>query len=202
MRINLIQEYYINPERQSELDYCLAQNIKNPAIDKIVLLCENCDAQLFDNGKTICIPTISRATYKELFNYADPESINIIANMDIFFDETIALARGIKENECYALTRYEYGKHFDPYLFGGNGRKDSQDVWIFKCAIKPVKAAFVLGVGGCDNRIAYLLNEVGYTVKNPCHSIKSYHYHIGNTRTWQSKPPVEPPYLYVEPCAL
>lgn len=131
----------------------------------------------------------------------EDDAVNVIVNSDIFFDETINLARIIKPNQCYALTRYDWN---------GNGharflnRADSQDAWIFRGRIKKeMYSDFCLGVPGCDNRIAYEIKKAGYIILNPSKSIHALHYHASGERSYTSKTePVAKPYHFVPPCAL
>ena len=45
----------------------------------------------------------------------------------------------------------------------------------------------MLGVGGCDNKIAYVMKQSDYEVLNPCREIKTYHKHKSNIRNWYPK---------------
>jgi len=62
-------------------------------------------------------------------------------------------------------------------------------------------ADFTLGIAGCDNKIAHLLNK-HYTLKNPSLSIKTYHLHNTNIRNYINFSHVErlpPPYFTIKP---
>lgn len=126
-------------KRNLELEECLWQNQNNPLISKVVEVKDK------------------RPTYNEFFEMFDKEAVNIIINSDIFFNESIKAVKGIKDNQCFALTRWDWN---------GNGhakflnRIDSQDAWAFRGRLrKNIEANFCLGVPGCDNRIAYLLKK-------------------------------------------
>lgn len=176
--------------RQVELDICLEKNMALPFLTVH-------DIQ-------------PRPTFNDYFNsifmqYSygkfELDDIFVIANSDIYFDETLLLANNIKHGEVYALTRYDI-KRGQARFFD---RPDSQDVWIFRGGINPIDGAdFHLGVGGCDNRIAYLLNKAGYKVTNPSLSIKTYHLHESGIRTFDYKKHkvVPPPYLTLKPITL
>ncbi|MEE9572878.1 MAG: hypothetical protein V3W20_07520, partial [Candidatus Neomarinimicrobiota bacterium] len=145
------------------------KNKKNALIDNIIIV--NRD---------------ERATYGDFFRATAPYSkdVNIIANTDIYFDETIELASQIKQKQCYALTRWElYGgtvisftqRHGRPGYVQPSPPEWSQDTWIFRGAIRPESydnviavnnktrgsepIPFYLGIPGCDNKIAALLRE-------------------------------------------
>lgn len=172
-----------NPERQDELEECLYQNQNNPHISKVVEVRDR------------------RPTFQNLFDLFDENAINVIVNSDIFFTETIQLAKLIKPNQAFALCRYDWN---------GNGhakfinRYDAQDAWVFRGKIKKkIYADFHLGIPGCDNRLAYELKKAGYLVTNPSLSIHALHYHTSQVRHYNSKTPaVAQPYHFVHPCAL
>ena len=97
-RKNLFINYYIdkNQDRAKEIDECLKKNIKNPLIDKIIIVTEeNVTDELLNNlnKKIKIIQVNSRPTYVDFFNYANEISsygdIAIVANSDIYFDETL-----------------------------------------------------------------------------------------------------------------
>jgi len=58
-------------------------------------------------------------------------------------------------------------------------------------------ANFTQGVPGCDNKIAYLLQEAGYVVTNPSTTIKTYHLHLSGIRHYNAKYRVPRPRINV-----
>jgi hypothetical protein len=138
--------------------------------------------------------------------YKKPNEVNIIANADIYFDETIGYAKKISEGECYALTRWELvnGRVVDFNTRHGRPSPPewSQDAWIFRGSIQPnkfdnVKALnesarvteiipFTLGIPGCDNKFCALLKERGVNVMNPSKTIKAIHVHQDSKRFYPS----------------
>jgi hypothetical protein len=193
--MNYYTEYWDcgNEDRNSEVITCINNNIKSNLFDKIFIFSENKEERLLEN------PIItSRITYQYVFDNCR-EGINVFCNSDIEFDETIKLAENIKNDEFYALTRYEDNiklhKFDDPYK-----GQDSQDVWIWKDACKIKNANFSLGLPGCDNKIAYFAVMNRYKVKNPSLSIKTYHKHLTNIRDGSSadlSKRLPPPYAMV-----
>lgn len=171
-----------NIDRQRELDFCLDYNLKSGFFNKVISVKE-------------------RPTYNSLFELTKdyPSDINIISNSDIFFTENILQSKYIKDNQCYALSRWDY-------VSGGSvkfhNRSDSQDVWIFRGECKIKTANFFMGLPGCDNRVAHEFKENGYEVLNPALSIRAIHLHLSNKRNYTSKDTVSKPYLYVNPCKL
>ena len=138
------------------------------------------------------------------------EGYIVIANSDIFFDTSLLNTRKSclsQIKSAYALLRFEYKNEYDNEidkcnLYGIRG--DSQDVWIFHSKFKPSKeliiaSSFYLGVPGCDNKIAYLMNSDGYKCFNEPFIIKTYHYHTSKYRTYTAKDKIARPYLFIEP---
>jgi len=184
----LINRYHDHkPARNTELEKCLSLNEANSFIRVRELY--------------------SRPTFNEFFDAANsffPEgSVVAISNSDIFFDETIQLAENIKENEVYALSRWDIQKDGSSKLFN---RWDSQDTWIFRTPIKEIQGAdFTLGLGGSDNVIAHLLEQSGYVVTNPSKTIHCHHLHLSNVRNYIQGSNVQrlpPPYKLVTPTEL
>ena len=175
----LIQPRYqsSNLERQRELDLVRQRN-----------------ADLFLNLKTP-----EERQFAKLFEFAEEGKINIIANADISFDETIRRAASLGPNECFALSRYDLnGSLFDtPY---------SQDTWIFrgKPNLSPGFANFSMGVPGCDNRLLWELQESGYVLSNPSRTIKTWHHHDSSYRSYvlENIQPIPPPYALLAPHEL
>lgn len=186
--INLfVQVYECNDaKRQSELNECLRIN-----------------KELNINGVPYfnVIEITERLTFRQMFDLTAKYSdcINIIANSDIYFDETILNARWIKSNDCWALSRWDYtdGRAI---LFN---RKDSQDVWIFNGLVDGQFGDYFLGTPGCDNRLAWDLKTHGYNVTNPSMSIHAIHLHETNYRTYTKETTAVPrPYHFILPTYL
>jgi hypothetical protein len=232
--INLFISLYpeTNDRRIQDFAHCLITNQKNRLIDRIFILAEG-GVHVSDFGATgnrcTLIPVSHRPTYAEYFaeatNAAGPDTISVIANADIYFDETLALALPMRDIDCYALLRYEttryerpdlgivgevggqqhWGCHYDKRRPGMrhielcNG---SQDAWIFKGPIFVKGADFCPGLMNCDTRIAFQASATCYRVFNPSLSIKCWHVH----RDWHERhnekrlPPG--PELFTAPCSL
>jgi len=167
-------------ERQKELDACLFENKNRKHFADITEVPE-------------------RLTYAQLFKLCKKDSINVISNSDIYFDETILYARFMHEQSCYALSRWDYQGDNIAVLFD---RKDSQDAWIFNGMPNVSNCDFQLGIPGTDNRIAYEIKRSGYNVLNPSKTIHAIHVHLtGNrTRTYDEKTSRIPePYHFIHP---
>ena len=83
-------------------------------------------------------------------------------------------------------------------------RPDSQDSWIYHSKYRPDKRIinkcnFGFGQPGCDNKIAYIITQYGYTCYNEPWNIKSYHNHKTQVRNYTIKDVISPPWLKIEP---
>ena len=125
-----------------------------------------------------------RPMFKEFFADAGrfAEDVNVVANLDIYFDQSIKLAKWITDDVVYCLTRWEDdGKGnictFKEKHYGHPGEW-SQDAWIFTgTKVQNIKSEFCLGDRGCDNHLAWLFNQAGIKVQNPSEDIKAIHLH-------------------------
>jgi hypothetical protein len=178
-----------DPERKAEFDKCLELNTNNPLIDKIVL-----------------INTEARPTYEMVFNMFQQDSVNILANSDIYFDDTIQFARAIGDREFFALTRWELLDNkvmFFTERHPGVPAKYSQDAWIVGGKPNVRNANFMMGVPGCDNRIARVIWDSGYIVRNPSYTIRAIHIHKKDYRDPNIvNDQIKPPYKWVEPTTM
>lgn len=189
---NLFTTWYDcgNAERQAELDHCLLANANSGLFDKIITY--GLYYQKFDNHpKIVCLDCTSvKPTYQRFITAINTyewseNAINIIANTDIIFDETIKLADNMGVNDCYALSRWELKPDYTKHLTQIQVFGDSQDSWIFKGKIKPMEYCdFPIGTRGCDNRIAYEIQKAGYKITNPSKSIHTWHLHNSGVRDY------------------
>jgi len=197
--VNLYTSFYQDKDakRQKELLYCLNKNIANPLIDNIFLIVEG-DVKLPKSDKLIIVNG-NRPTYRNFFDLVNDtvtsvNDISIIANTDIYFNETLA-SLDIHERQCIALSRWDKKK--DGLKL--HNERFSQDSWIFKGKLRNVRFCdFYLGIPGCDNRIAYELNRAGYRMFNPATKIQSIHYHQSDLHNYDgSTPKIPKPYLFI-----
>lgn len=194
-----------NPTRIEELRRCLQINIACDAITTIHVLREPSSRPLPINSKLKVRDINTRPRYIDFFDWSkELESNNseivVIANCDIYFDETLSVfAKALKDGQCAALARWDVLPDSDPVLFD---RNDSQDVWIFRGPVKEINGDFSVGVPRCDNRLLHELKKAGYKVINPAFSIRSFHLHSGQREEYQSENLehfVEPPHAYLWP---
>lgn len=207
-----------NEVRAKEMEECLLRNLHCQQIDEVVNLSDVIPPATATGGKPLTHKfQLARPTFADFFvlieDTAGSDDISLIANNDIFFDQSIARTKEMPKGAAYALSRWDV-KGARAELFD---RKDSQDVWVIRgkpkallCVRhgKPTAAAFYLGIPGCDNRIAYLMEQAGYAVTNPSKSITCYHLHESNVRNYMNVKqqsivkPVAPPYKMVPPTYL
>ena len=192
--INLFINWFVHPdpERRKELEFCLEKNEENTLIDNIF--------KLTSGPKW--------PTYNDYFRLMGhyPNDINILSNLDIYFDETLNHVHKIREHQCFALTRWELvDDAVIPFEVRNPGHpaRFSQDVWIFRGAPKVRNATFSMGWPGCDNRIAKLIHDSGYEVLNPSKTIRAIHVHRDPSRnTARDVNRVGGPYLWINPTVI
>ncbi|MFO1475368.1 MAG: hypothetical protein U1F98_01795 [Verrucomicrobiota bacterium] len=189
-------------QRQEELSECLRRNLDNRFLGQVVLWQYNGVAPS-PHPKLSVFSRDRQPTFEDLFALANSlcaeGDVAIVANSDIWFDETAVLTERILPMQCFALLRTEETGQLSATR-EGKLRKDSQDAWVFRAPIRPAGAHFHLGRSGCDNALAYLLTRRGYEVRNPAKSIRIHHRHASRVRPFTArKYRVPPPWMHVEP---
>jgi len=222
-KFNLFTTYHKHkdPSRYAEYVFCLFNNMKMPfnsinfldfyadneeqtpfgilEIDDIIKKFRNeikCEKYNFESVQR-------RPLYNDFFELMDNEKfkddINILCNADIYFSDLECIHQHFSEGSkiCLALSRWDFNAQggYD-HLF----RSDSQDTWIFNGNPNfRTTLSYGMGKGGCDNRLAYDLEQEGFVVLNPSCSIKTYHHHLSNIRTWTQEEKIPPPYKLLNP---
>ena len=218
-KIDLYVQFFLhsNPERNKEIKTCLKYNVLNPYINKIYLLNEkifNYEELGVENDKIIQIPIGNRLKYTDVFYWVnlaqllpdfEPGYI-ILANADIFFDDTLENVLKSDMNEkpiMMCQLRYDYdGSPTGIKIFGP--RADSQDAWIWHSnwnnkLIKNKAFNFELGQPGCDNHITYLFKICGFSLVNDPQLVHCLHYHKTQIRNYTAKDSIKPPYFLLTP---
>lgn len=178
----LIINWYIDPDpvRQAELEECLLRNIDNPYIERIVALDEE-GTEIIDHPKVIPHPFDGRPSYSDFFKVGNGyDGVKVLANSDIFFDDTIELANRIKERQFFVLCRYEVDVSGNVKFSDNIGM---HDVWIWR-GINNIQTSMGLGRWGCDHHIAGLMVRAGWAVFSPSKSIRSFHLHNSGVRRY------------------
>lgn len=178
-----------NIDRCKELDFCTKHNINNKNFEKVFLLLENetdkQDWMLKEHVEIICLN--KRLNFKDMFEFANTittNQINVLCNLDIFFDDTIQYINNMKDNDFITLTRWNIDvKTKQANFFNVNC---SQDTWIWKGKVdlNKLDLDFNFGVPGCDNAICGEFHINGYRVLNPSLTIKTYHLHSDTSRSY------------------
>lgn len=172
------------PERQEELRECWRRN-----------------DGLFD----IYTHPPGRPSFHDLFKLCRPNMVNVIANSDIYFDSSIKQEPVF--GECFTLSRWNVRPDGIAVRYD---HADSADVWVVAGGPYELDAPFKMGQPGCDNRIARVLLDAGWNLRNPSKTIKAYHLHNvdwrsylvdqrGNARGGDKIERVEGPYHFVTP---
>ena len=126
-----------------------------------------------------------------------------VANADIAFDSTIGLLTEKHFNNRFMCLSRQHTLP-DGSMILDIGAAYTQDAWAFKTPVKiPDNCNFPLGQRGCDNKIAWLMDSIGYKLFNPVYTIKALHVHDSGFRTYTDKSePVPGPYKQVNPTEL
>lgn len=195
----LLTSYFHDAKRKHEFDLALKRNIENNYIHKILLFLESGDPPISEKVEVI---EYDRPTYKDFFEFIEEGQVNIIANTDIYFNDTVAIMERVGDGECFAITRHEYESPMSYKAFESK-HEWSQDVWALRkkprdlTQFEEVLAVntstgrcdyipFYLGVAGCDNHVAYLLSKQ-FRIVNPCHDIHCIHVHKDTDRDYKVK---------------
>jgi FkbM family methyltransferase len=180
-----------NPWRRAELLECLRRNVANACLQQIHVFIEHPreHTQLVSAYPVLAADKVQliahgrRVTYRDLFEYANrrlPGRSAIIANADIYFDETLIHLDGVElAGRLLCLSRWDIQPDGSAQLFD---RPDSQDAWIFAAPIGNLACDFYLGVPGCDNRLAWEAERAGLVVSNPSRSVMANHLHLSAVR--------------------
>jgi hypothetical protein len=213
--IYLIQQYFEPknaPSRVREIKQVLEKNIACDYIDKIILLNEVHFKSISASPKVEQVVIGKRLRYYDVLKYVKEkltqEVYVVFANSDIYLDNTICALYSIDMTKKFlALLRYEDdGSAKEPKLFGP--RPDSQDTWILNSTsldFEPTESdfGFPFGISGCDNAISLEMFKKRFVVANPCLTIKTYHVHNSNIRTYNKIDVIDKPFfLYLDPTAI
>jgi hypothetical protein len=192
-RMILIQQVYASadPRRQRELDEARDRNRAADVFNAF----ENVDG------------TTRRASFGDLFRLAAERfagRVCVIANSDIACDASLRLAEPLvagRRPVLVALTRWDDAS--GPSMEGRVDATDwrfyshSQDTWVFVAGrLPPFPADFLLGIPGCESRLAFEAAAAGVTVVDPALSIRTWHIHASGTRSWTRRDAYGGPVLF------
>jgi hypothetical protein len=174
------------PERNAEMAEAVRRNKACRFFDHVVEISEPADMSIRE----------MMAIARSRVGWAD---VTVIANGDIYFDQTAVLMNHVGYSECFALSRYE-DEQGEQLCENPQG---SQSAWVFRGPPPDVAADFAPYQPGCEHRLNWLLREAGYAIYNPSLSIKSHHLHASGVRyidAVRDKLPGEG--LLVPPCRI
>lgn len=202
--------YPKNEEREKELIYTLTQNLNKSFINKINLYITENDYEKFiksvfkDNmnyNKIKFIIKNHQPAYKELIELASSfdNKIICICNSDIEFDiKNINILDKLKENTCFFITRHEYDN--SKLLIDNYSRfPGSSDAFIFNSNIlrKNIENQDLMYINYIQNTSGieallgiFFIEQLNYTIYNPCFEIKLIHHHKGTYRTYDPSKPI------------
>lgn len=189
------------PERQEEYFECLERNLAHPNIEKIHVFYDDSRDGEGSNAilpylreRGVEITTIhKRPSYSDMFKCVNshyPDKGIIVANADIYFDETLRLLEDFDfTNRIISLSRWEEQRDRSlsplPSTFEGQPTPYAQDTWIFRSPIRNFDTFNIeLGTAYCDGYFNYFAFMNGYLLCNPCYSVISHHLHTSNLRHW------------------
>ncbi len=191
--INLITTFYLDslPARQEELRDCLHRNINNPCISHLyVLLEEGADNEpLLSSPKVTSLPVPKgRQTYADLVAVANKYCLGgivILANSDIFFDQTITVLSTIDMTDTlFVLTRKDLRQD---RAARWSFHQISSDAWAMRAPISTEGLKIELGKMGCESLFVGRMFRAGYAVKNISLDVACYHLHTTEKRNYNSE---------------
>lgn len=182
-----------DPRRRGELLECLKRNVENERLDEVHVFAEgSLEASslrqaypLLADEKVRLVEHGRRVTYHDLFAYANrqlPGRRVVIANADIFFDQTLARLDGQNlADRLLCLSRWDVLPDGSVRFFE---HPASQDAWVFQTPLREFPCAFHLGLPGCDNRLAWEAAQAGLELSNPSRSLRACHLHLSGVRRY------------------
>lgn len=204
--MDLLVPFYVDSrkERQDEIMESVRKNLGNDKFEHVTLFCERRDLQAANYlvpkalGGVVVLPR--RARYVDLLKPGcayKPDSVVVIANADVYFDETLALAECVCKGQVLCLTRAEQRPFSEGLYWPELETGLSHDAWIFRPPLQ-VGGEYEFGVPGCELRFAGDCERAGYALLNPCRQIHVLHNHGSGMRTYvPTTPNVPGPYAHV-----
>ena len=186
----LLTAFYRDPHagRRNELSECLLRNLANEQLSEVHLFLEDGARPRIDDPKLRFVSHDRRATYSELFDYANAHLAGrrvILANADIYFGADLArLARYDLTGKLLCVSRWDVHADGSASFFEHG---ESQDAWVFDAPLPQIACDFHLGLPGCDNRLAWEAAHAGLELENPARSLRAYHLHTSHVRRYREE---------------
>ena len=197
-----------DPRRRGELLECIKRNVANDWIDEVRVFIEDATApetisSSADQHKLTLIPSGRRVTFRFLFDYAN-ENLKgqavVVANADIFFDESLRRLNGYDLNgKLLCLSRWDVRANGSTVFFE---HPSSQDAWIFQAPIPDMDCDFHLGLPACDNRLAWEAEHAGLEVSNPGRTLHANHLHVTGIHRYVERQRLSGPVKSISATAL
>jgi hypothetical protein len=204
--MNLLIEYFRSPDYQRHSEYltCIHENLENENIKKIYIFISDDSKLNFQSEKIEIVKREERPSYKDLFEFCNEnlkDEICIVSNADIIFDESLSVIANTElDKKFIALTRWEVFSENNEWCIAPYENSSSQDVWVFKTPVfTSDEMEFLLGKPGCDNKIAKIMADNGYELKNPGKQIVTAHFHMSGFRTYNGNDRIPGPYIVLFP---
>jgi hypothetical protein len=207
--IHLLVPFYVDARepRRKEIEDAVRRNLRRTEFDSVTLFCEEKEVSAatalafkFPKARVFLLPR--RALYTDLLQHAKKNALEsdvvVIANADVYFDDTITLAKHVQAGHVLCLTRSEQ-RPFDEGLYWPEAETSlSHDAWIFRPPLN-IPGEFEFGRPGCEIRFAGECEKAGYALLNPCRQIHAIHNHASGLRTYTAFGPlhVSGPYAHV-----
>lgn len=202
-------------KRMEEYKTCIRNHRSHDLIDEIHVLYDTSKDDeinellnfLYEQNVTVTF-IVGRATYGDFFELANtkyPDRRIILTNADIYFNETLYSLEGFDlTNTLLTITRWNLiadgSKEVTLNYFTQKPDPGSHDTWIFKAPLNVEGSKGIcLGIMGCDGSIAYLAQQAGVRVLNPCYSVECLHLHFSPVRHYWREIRYKGPLLNV-PC--
>jgi len=186
--------------RQMEYDFCFRHNVALPFIQKLHIFLENPqDRQTFVDlagglsQKLQFIDFGTQPTYRDFIEYAQQsipdDTLIAILNGDMIFDSKLDLSllqRHVTGTKMFGLTRHELtDEHHSQCTIDTcnliHNYWGSADVFILKTPILRTihleTIQFKQNLFGAENIFQKTLQEAGYSIKNPCYQVRTFHVH-------------------------
>ena len=214
--IHVFTQFFIHSDhqRQRELRFCLKQVALHPDVHQLHLLGERIytDDELgVQTDKIVQMDIGRRLRFQDVFEYIRRHTIQgyyILINSDICFDPASLVNLRTTdihlERKLFAQLRFEYNAKNPAQspIFGP--RADSQDAWIYHSNFPIPEHAerafeFEFGKPGCDNKMIYLAQILGYEVINDPLFIRTYHVHADRKRGYTLRDEVHSPWGMIIP---
>lgn len=207
--VTLVSSMYsagYSPARIEELRLVVLRNLALVAVKRYELLVESGtslpsslqNASAPGRLSTTMLRPDESVTYASLFRRANAitaaGSVAVVANADIYFDESLSCAGLLSSRVALALSR-----HPSPDCVAASARGDTGWEPADFCAgydpvraashdafaiVAPVAEEVLIGLGdlrvnefGAENVVVYLLKKAGYKVVNACSNVHAFHQH-------------------------